>query len=103
MYWLIGIYEKAVVTIRRKGLDKFEGQSKVSTGWFKLDSVFLKTIFSTIHSEFYKELFENNIEDQNTELYTKFISPFDKEYIKTKYEEKDQTWLINQKHQHQNK
>ena len=30
--------KKAVVTIRRKDLDKFEGQSKVSTGWFNLDS-----------------------------------------------------------------
>ena len=45
--------EKASVTIHRKCLDKFEGQSKVSTGWFKLDSGFLKTTLSTIHSEFY--------------------------------------------------
>ena len=34
--------KKAVVTIRRKGLDKFEGQSKGSTGWFKLDIGFKK-------------------------------------------------------------
>ena len=27
-------------TIHRKGLDKFEGQTKGSTGWFKLDSGF---------------------------------------------------------------
>ena len=38
-----GTYElegmkKAVVTIRRKGLDKFESQSKGYTGCFKLDS-----------------------------------------------------------------
>ena len=32
--------KNAVVTIRRKGLDKFEGQYKLSTGWFKLDSGF---------------------------------------------------------------
>ena len=32
--------KKLVVTIRRKGLDKYEGQSKGSTGWFKLDSWF---------------------------------------------------------------
>ena len=32
--------KKAVVTIRRKGLDEFEGQFKGSTGWFKLDSGF---------------------------------------------------------------
>ena len=55
-----------MVTIRRKGLDKFEGQSKVSTGWFKLDSGFLKSTFFTINTEFYKKLYENNIEDQDT-------------------------------------
>ena len=75
--------KKAVVTIRRKGLDKFEGQSKVYTGWFKLESGFLKTIFYTIHSEFYGKRFEKNIEGQDTELYTTFIVPFDKESIKT--------------------
>ena len=42
--------KKAVVTILRKDLDKFEGQSKGFTGWFKLDSGFLKTRFATIHS-----------------------------------------------------
>ena len=30
---------------------------------------------STIHSEFYKELFENNIEDQDTELYKFLLYP----------------------------
>ena len=44
----------SVNTIRRKGLDKFEGQYKGSTGWFKMYSGFLKTTCSTIHSEFYK-------------------------------------------------
>ena len=70
--------KKAVVTIRSKCLYYFVGRSKVSTGWFKLDIGFLKLKFSTIHSEFYKELFENNIEDQDTELYTTFIILFDK-------------------------
>ena len=60
--------KKIVVIIFRNGLDKFEGQSKGSTGWFKLDSGFFKTTFFTIHSEFYKEIFENNIEDQDTEM-----------------------------------
>ena len=46
--------KNAVVTICRKGLDKFQGQSKGSTGWFKIDGGFLKTTFLTIHSEFYK-------------------------------------------------
>ena len=47
--------KQAVVTIRRKALYNFEGQSKGSTGWFKLDNRFLKTTFSTTHSELYKE------------------------------------------------
>ena len=34
--------KKAVVTIRRKDSDKFEGQYKGSTGWFNLDHEFLK-------------------------------------------------------------
>ena len=33
--------KKVVVTIRRKGLDNFEGQYKGSIEWFKLDSRFL--------------------------------------------------------------
>ena len=37
--------KKAVVTIHRKGLDKFEGHSNGSTVWFKLDSGFLKRYF----------------------------------------------------------
>ena len=49
--------KQAVVTIRRKGLDQFEGQSKRSEGWFKLDGGFLETTFSTNHSELYKQLF----------------------------------------------
>ena len=53
--------KKTVVTILKKGLDQFEGQSKGSTGWFKLDSGFLKTSFSSFHSEFYKELYEKYI------------------------------------------
>ena len=32
--------KEAVVTICRKDLDNFEGRSKGSTGWFKLDSEF---------------------------------------------------------------
>ena len=37
--------KNSVVTIRMKGFDKFEGQSKLSTGWFKLDSGFFKQHF----------------------------------------------------------
>ena len=32
--------KESVVTIRRKNLDKFEGQSKGSTGWFNIDNEF---------------------------------------------------------------
>ena len=34
--------KQAVVTICMKGLDQFEGQSKVSKGWFKLDGGLFK-------------------------------------------------------------
>ena len=37
--------KEAVVIIRRKYLYKFEGQSKGSTVWFRLDSGFLKQFF----------------------------------------------------------
>ena len=60
-----------------KGLYQFEGQSSGSKGWFKLDIDFLKTTFSKSNSEFYKEPFKNNIEDQYMELYKRFIVPFD--------------------------
>ena len=33
----LGDMKKAFFTICRKGLDKFEGQYKGPTGWFKLD------------------------------------------------------------------
>ena len=69
-----------------KGLYQFEGQYKVSKGWFKLESGFLNTTCSTSHSQLYKELIKYNIEDQDTELYTTFIVPFDEEFIKTNYE-----------------
>ena len=36
--------KQALFTIRRKYLDNFEGHSKVSTGWFKLDSRFKKNL-----------------------------------------------------------
>ena len=37
--------KQAVFTIFRKGLDQFEGHSKVSKVWFKLDSGFFKQHF----------------------------------------------------------
>ena len=47
--------KEAVVTILRKGLYQFEGQSKGSKGWFKLESGLLKKTFYTSHPELYKE------------------------------------------------
>ena len=48
----------AVVTIRNKGLDKFEGHYKGSTGWFKLDSGFKKKNLQFIHNYIRKFLKE---------------------------------------------
>ena len=45
--------EDTVVTIRRKYLDNFEGQSMVSTGWFNPDNEWLKRDFSTLEPELY--------------------------------------------------
>ena len=69
--------KEAVVTIRRKDSDQFEVQSKVSTGWFNLDHEFQKRKFSTLEPDFYKRLYEKNIERLDMESYKKFIVPFD--------------------------
>ena len=46
--------KQAVVTIHRKGLDQFEGHSKVSIGWFKLGNgskfIFLQLIHNSINN-----------------------------------------------------
>ena len=67
-----------VHTIRRKGLNQFEGQSIGTQGLFKLDIESLKTTYSKIHSGLYKELFKYNIEYQDTEVYKTFVITFDK-------------------------
>ena len=46
-----GTYEledmkEAVVTIRRKDADNFDGRSKGYTGWFNIDSQFKKNIYN---------------------------------------------------------
>ena len=46
----LSFMKQKVNTIRRKGLDQFEGQSIGSKGWFKLDIELFLTIFSKIHS-----------------------------------------------------
>ena len=40
--------KEVVVIIQRKDLDNFEGQYKISTGWFNLDYDFLKRKVSTL-------------------------------------------------------
>ena len=75
---------QAVVTIRGKGLYQFEGQYRVSKEWFKLDSGFLKQLFQQVIQN--SIIIFKNIKDQDTEVYTKFIVPFDEECMKTKYE-----------------
>ena len=77
--------KQAVNTIRRKGLDQFEGQSSGYKVWFKLDIGFFKTTFSKIHSELYKELFKSNNENQYMEVYKTFIVLFYIKLIKKKY------------------
>ena len=57
--------KEAVVTIFRKYSDNFEGQSKVSTGWFNLDHEFLKRKFSTLEHDFYNFIYEKDIEGQD--------------------------------------
>ena len=46
---------------------------------------------SKSHSGLYKELFKNNIEDQDTEVYKTFYATFDKELINRKYEKQKKT------------
>ena len=58
--------KEAVVIIRRKDSDKFEGQSKGSTGCFNIYREFFKRNFSTLGPEFYLKLNENDIEGHVT-------------------------------------
>ena len=43
----------AVFAIHGTDSDKFEGQSKGSTGWFNIDHEFLKRKFFTLETDFY--------------------------------------------------
>ena len=69
--------KEAVIVIYRKGSYKFQGQSKGSTGWFNLDNEFLKQKCYTLELDFYKKLYEKDIEGQNMEPYKTFLVPFD--------------------------
>ena len=69
--------KKAVVKIRRKDSDKFEGQSNGSSGWFNIDSELKKRYVSTIEADFYNNLYEKYIEGPDMEPYETFLVPFD--------------------------
>ena len=69
--------KQAVVTMRRKDLDHFQGRSKVSTGWFNIDHEFLKRKFSTLEPDFYLKQYEKGIEGQDMEPYKTFLVLFD--------------------------
>ena len=69
--------KEAVVIIRRKDSNKFEGQSKGSTDWFNLDHEFLKGNFYTFEPYLYKQLHEKDIGGLDMEPYKTFSVPFD--------------------------
>ena len=54
--------KEAMVTIRRKASNKFEGESKISKVWFNLDHKLLKRTFSTLEPYFHEKLYEKDIE-----------------------------------------
>ena len=57
---------EAVVKIRKKDSDKFEGQYKGSTGWFNLNHEFKKIKVSKLEPEFYRKLYEKDIDRHGT-------------------------------------
>ena len=63
-----------MVTIRGKDSDKFESQSKGYTWWSNLDNDLKKN--STLEPDFYKKLYEKDIEGQDMEPYKTFFIPF---------------------------
>ena len=69
--------KEAVFTIRRKDSDKFEVQSKGSTGWFNPDPEFSKIKFLHLNQNSIKNLYEKDIEGQYMEPYKTFFVPFD--------------------------
>ena len=54
--------KEAVVTISGKDSDKFGSHYKGYTGWFILYHEFKKRKFSTLEPDFYKNIYEQDIE-----------------------------------------
>ena len=69
--------KEAVVTIRGKDSDNFKAQSKKSTSWFNLKHKFFKRKFLTLEPDFYKNIYERDIESQDMEPYKTFVVTFD--------------------------
>ena len=69
--------KEPVYTTRINYLDKFQGQSTVSTGWLNIYQKWLKRKFSILKPDFYKKPFEKYIEGQDIETYKTFVIPFD--------------------------
>ena len=74
---LLNEMEEPVHTIHRKCWDNFQGQYTGSTGWINLDHEWLKIKFSTLEPDFYKRLFEKDIEGQDIDTYKTFVLQFD--------------------------
>ena len=68
--------EEPVHTIRRKGLDKLQGQSIESTGWLNLDHEWLKRKLYIPEPDFYKKLFEKDTEGQDIKTYKTSVVMF---------------------------
>ena len=69
--------KEAVVKIRRKDPDKFEGHYKGTKWWFNTDHEFKKRKLSALESDFYTKIYEKDIEGLDMEPYKKFFVPFD--------------------------
>ena len=68
--------KEAVVTIRRKDSDKFEGRSKGSTGQVNIDHEFLKRKLSKLEPYFYKNFTKRILEVQTWNRIKRFFVPF---------------------------
>ena len=82
---LLHYIKKPVVTIGKKNLDNFQGQSTGSTGWVNIDCEWIKGTFSTPEPEFYRICFEINIERQDIETYITFVVTLDNNKFTEKY------------------
>ena len=69
--------KEEVVPIFRKDSNRLEGWSKVSTERFNLDYKLFKRKHSTLEPDFYKNIYEKDIEGLDMEPYKKFSVQFD--------------------------